>query len=199
MLYIKHRVNSVKELQETSDDLGVEIDVRAWRNDIIINHEPFEDGVPLQSWLSNFKHKFLIINVKEDGLEKKCLDLMELFNITNFFFLDQPFPSLNKLIKEKPNICAVRVSDFEPVETALKLKPGWAWLDSHEGDWSYLTKSIKLLKANGIKLCLVSPELQRVETDIELQNLNYILSQNKLVVDAVCTKNPSAWGSILKT
>ena len=193
MLLIKHRVNSVKELLETSGDMGVEIDVRAWLDDIIINHEPFEDGVLLKLWLRNFKHKFLIINVKEDGLEKKCLNLMEQFNITNFFFLDQTFPSLNKLVKEKPNICAVRVSDLEPVETALKLKPGWAWLDSHEGDWSYLSKSIKLLKANGIKLCLVSPELQRTDSDIELQNLNYFLLQNELVVDAVCTKNPSAW------
>ncbi len=123
MLFIKHRVNSVKEPQETLDDLGVEIDGRAWRNDIIINHEPFEDGVSLKSWLSNFKHKFLIINVKEDGLEKKCLDLMELFNITNFFSRSTGRP-LNKLLKEKSNICAVRVSDLELVETALKLKPG---------------------------------------------------------------------------
>ena len=193
MLLIKHRVNSVETLLETPSELGVEIDVRSWLDEIIINHEPFKEGVSLKSWLNHFKHKFLIINVKEDGLEKKCLELMEQFKITNFFFLDQAFPSLNKFVKINPNICAVRVSDLEPVETALKLKPGWAWLDSHEGKWSFLSNSIRLLKESGIRSCLVSPELQRTNSESELQNLNEYLFQNKLQVDAICTKNPSFW------
>ena len=36
---------------------------------LILNHEPFENGVLFEKWLNEFNHKYLILNVKEEGLE----------------------------------------------------------------------------------------------------------------------------------
>ena len=59
---------------------------------IIIHHDPFKEGENFYKWIKYFKHKFLILNVKEEGLEKKLIDCMNKNNITSYFFLDQSFP-----------------------------------------------------------------------------------------------------------
>ena len=78
------------------------------------------------------------------------------YSIENYFFLDQAFPSLYKVSRLFPSKCAVRVSDVESSQTALSLKPGWVWLDSHSGDWSYLLESIKVVRELGMKIFFVS-------------------------------------------
>ena len=67
-LIICHRKNTVKELIKTPNKYGVEIDVRSYKNKIILNHEPLRNGEIFENWLKNFNHQFLIVNVKEEGL-----------------------------------------------------------------------------------------------------------------------------------
>ena len=71
MEIIHHRRNSIKKLKSTFIKYGIEVDIRSNQNDLIINHDPFLEGVKFSDWHMHFKHKFLIINVKEDGLEEK--------------------------------------------------------------------------------------------------------------------------------
>ena len=96
MIIIKHRVNTIQELKSTERKFGVEIDIRTLGVDLIVQHEPFIPGVKLSEWLKHFEHQILVINLKEDGLEKAILNLMIEFNITNFFFLDQSMSSFYK-------------------------------------------------------------------------------------------------------
>ena len=86
MIIIKHRINTIDELKSTPVDFGVEIDLRSFKNKIVINHEPFIDSIKFEEWLRFYKHKFLILNVKEEGLEKSILEIIEKFNIQKFFF-----------------------------------------------------------------------------------------------------------------
>ena len=46
------------------------------------------------------------------------------------------------------------------------------------------------LKKSKFKICLVSPELQGYENNVII-NQNYL--ENKIYIDAVCTKHPKLW------
>jgi sugar phosphate isomerase/epimerase len=88
---------------------------------------------------------------------------------------------------------ATRVSDFEDINTAIKSGSEWIWLDSFTGNWSYLPDALKLIKGMGHKTCLVSPELQRTDSEIELKELKELIKVNNLEITAVCTKHPESW------
>ena len=193
MILVRHRINSIDELRNIHSDYGVEIDLRTFGQELILEHEPFKSGVKLSEWIKYYNHKYLIVNLKEDGLEAKTIEILNDYGIRNFFFLDQSFPSLYKLTRIAPEFCSARVSDFEPISTALNLKPGWIWFDSHSGDWDYLLDAFIALENQNIKTCLVSPELQRVDSDIELNNLKNIINEKSIYFDAVCTKLPHIW------
>ncbi len=193
MILVRHRINSIDELRNIHSDYGVEIDLRTFGQELILEHEPFKSGVKLSEWIKYYNHKYLIVNLKEDGLEAKTIEILNDYGIRNFFFLDQSFPSLYKLTRIAPEFCSARVSDFEPISTALSLKPGWIWFDSHSGDWDYLLDAFIALENQNIKTCLVSPELQRVDSDIELNNLKNIINEKSINFDAVCTKLPHIW------
>ena len=98
--YIAHRKNTIAELDALTAGYGVEMDIRTHDGRLTVHHEPFEHADKceiFEEWLVAFKRKprgTLILNVKEAGLEDKILDLMEKYQITDFFFLDQPAPYL---------------------------------------------------------------------------------------------------------
>ena len=193
LIIIKHRINTVQELKNTQRNFGVEIDVRTLGADLIIQHDPFEHGIKLVEWLKYFSHKFLIVNLKEDGLESYIIKLLEEHNISNFFFLDQSIPMLYKSSLAYPGICSTRISDIESVETALKINTGWVWLDSHSGNWDYLNEACLKLANTRIKKCFVSPELQRQNSEQELIELKALINKLSINFDAVCTKYPEKW------
>ena len=111
MMIIRHRVNSWNKLKSIPESEGVEIDLRSSRNDIYLHHDPFKKGVLFEKWIKFFKHKFIVLNVKEEGLEKKVLKILKKNKIKNFFFHDQTFSSLLKNMKNT-NVY-VRKSEFE--------------------------------------------------------------------------------------
>jgi hypothetical protein len=193
---IKHRANSINDLISIPRYLGVEIDVRTFGLELIVSHDPFAPGVIFSQWLENYSHNFLIVNVKEDGLEKFVLDLLEKHQINDFFFLDQPIPSLYKSSKLWPDFCCARVSDIEPVESALNLSVGWFWFDSITGDWSYLKNAFEKISGLTVKKCLVSPELHRKNSESELLALKDRIKDLGIIFDAVCTKYPEKWKQI---
>ena len=198
MIYIKHRVNTLEKLKKTDPKYGLEIDLRSYKNDLILNHEPFENGVLFEKWLNEFNHKYLILNVKEEGLEDKCVYLMKKYRITNFFFLDQSFPMLIKTALGGNIKTAVRFSSYESIDTVLKFKDivEWVWIDYYEM-YPLNNQIIEILKINNFKICLVSPELQGRSTETILRAQSSISSFKKNI-SAVCTKNISLWESFYK-
>ncbi len=196
MIIIKHRVNTIDEIISTPSSYGVEIDLRTFGSEIVIHHDPFHKGVKFSEWLQYYNHEFLVLNVKEDGLEPFILDIIKKFKIKKYFFLDQPIPSLFKFSKISPQFASVRVSDLESTENAQKINAGWAWLDSHTGDWDYLLDTMEQLKSRNIKMCLVSPELQRTNYEKEILQLKKMTSKSLIGFDAICTKYPNIWADI---
>lgn len=193
MIIVKHRVNLTTELQTVPNNFGVEIDVRSFNGEIILNHNPLEEGEKFIDWITHFNHKLLILNVKEEGLEVKLISILRNYNINSFFFLDQSFPSIYRMSQSNPQIVSIRASDFEPISTSILLNPGWIWLDSHSGNWEYIIESMYRLKETKIKTCLVSPELQRQDSSRERMMLKSMIREKSLEFDAVCTKFPDYW------
>lgn len=196
MKLILHRRNTIAELNSTPRKYGVEVDIRSVGDRLIIHHDPFVAGESFEDWLSAYRHGTLILNVKEEGLESRLISLMESRGIDDYFFLDQSFPFLVKWAKAGERRCAVRVSEFESIETALTLagKIDWVWVDCFtcfpvSGD------AARYLQRAGLKLCLVSPELQGRNAETEIPLLARLLRDDAIKADAVCTKRPDIWES----
>jgi len=195
MQVILHRINTKELLLQVPENFGVEVDIRSQGKNLVLHHDPFKGGELFEEWLKLFNHRTLILNVKEEGLENLTLDLMKKYQIKDFFFLDQSFPFLRKTAILGENRCAVRLSEYENIETVLSLSGmvKWVWIDCFTHFPINKAQTEKLIDA-GFKLCFVSPELQG-----RLEHSHVTKFRNELEIldikgDAVCTKYANLWG-----
>ncbi|MDA8575555.1 hypothetical protein N9L24_00730 [Candidatus Marinamargulisbacteria bacterium] len=205
MILINHRINTIKQLNEVPINNGIELDIRYHENTLILHHDPFQhhenNPEKFEELLKKWHHKGpMVLNIKTEGVENFCIDLVNKYNVKNWFFLDlsMPYFSLysqkahhNEINGFSANNLAVRFSEYEPIEYALAFcgKAKWVWVDC----FTYLPIDIenyKKLKKAGFKLCIVSPELQN-------HSKKYIEVFKKQLdgfnIDAVCTKYPDLW------
>lgn len=194
MKVIAHRRNTIESLGQTPVKYGVEVDIRSNGDELIIHHDPFVPGESFENWISAYRHGTLILNVKEEGLEERLITIMQSRGITDYFFLDQSFPFLVKYSRLGIHQSAVRVSEFESVDTALTLqgKVDWVWVDCFTR-FPLDTAGARILQEAGFKLCLVSPELQGRPAEEEIPRLRQFLLDNAITADAVCSKRPDLW------
>ncbi len=195
-IVIMHRRNTRQSLRETPSFYGVEVDIRSRGSELIVHHDAFAAGEPFADWLSAYSHRLLILNVKEEGLEAALLKLMKDRHIEDFFFLDQSFPFLIRTARTGERRCAVRVSEFESIETALALADlvDWVWVDCFSRFPLSGDDAMRLQKA-GLRLCLVSPQLQGRDPEQEIPTLRTFLRAEKIAPAAVCTKRPELWAA----
>ena len=157
MIVIIHRINKIKNLIKISNKYGVEIDVRSYKNKIILSHDPFLNGDSLRDYLKNYNHSFLIVNIKEAGIEIKVLNLLKKFKIENFFLLDVEFPFIYKNSRKNFKNLAIRFSEEESIETVKNYinKVNYVWIDTFT-KLPINKKNIHTL--NRFHKCLVSPD-----------------------------------------
>lgn len=194
MNIIMHRRNTLAELEATPANYGIEVDIRSQGERLIIHHDAFVEGNAFDEWLDAYRHGTLILNVKEEGLEARIIAMMKERGLTDYFFLDQSFPFLIKWSKAGEHRCAVRVSEFESIDTALTLagKVDWVWVDCFTR-FPLTGQDARRLQAAGFRLCLVSPELQGRDAQKEVPELQALLAELEIAADAVCTKRPDLW------
>jgi len=194
MILIAHRRNTIEELKSTPTKYGVEVDIRSLGRELIIQHDPFVEGTLFDDWVASYRHGTLILNVKEEGLEARLIDSMKASGIENYFFLDQSFPFLVRWANAGEHRCAVRVSEFESIETVLALagKVNWVWVDCFTHFPLNSTEARRLRNAD-FRLCLVSPELQGRNAETEIPQLASQLLDQDIKIDAVCSKRLDLW------
>lgn len=187
MLFIAHRINRIEELATIPAEYGIEIDLRDSANKIIVTHDPFTDGVEFEEFIKHYHHSFIILNIKCEGIEFKIKEILVKYNITNYFFLDSSFPMIYKLVKSGDHNVALRFSEFEDINTILNMRGmvKWVWIDCFNTLPLDIT-NYKIFRDNGFNLCLVSPELQG--RDNEIESYKHILNKSDINVDAICTK-----------
>lgn len=206
MQYINHRINTLEQLKNVPLENGIELDIRYHENDLVLHHDPLhhhEKPFPekFEDILKMWNHKGpMILNVKTEGVEQLCIDLMNKYKIQNWFFLDLSMPyfaiyaekAYNNEIKGfTPENLAVRFSEREPIEYALafKNKAKWVWVDC----FTHMPLNIEYynrLKNAGFKICIVSPELQHHPLE-QIPTFKSLL--NGMEIDAVCTKKVDLW------
>lgn len=193
MKIIAHQINTINQLKNLNKCFGVEVDIRTNNDKLVIGHDAFAKYESFNDWLLQFNHQTLILNVKEEGLEEFLLLKMKLHNIKNFFILDQGFSNLIKTLNTGEKRCAVRLSEYESINTVLSLKGkiDWVWIDFFS-KFPINSEIYEILKKNKFKLCIVSPELQGHNSSVCEELKNYI-KKNKMVFDAVCTKKLNFW------
>ena len=193
MEIIYHRRNTIGELINTPNNYGVEVDIRTYNSELIVSHDPFIKGCKFNKWISNYNHGTLILNIKEEGLEEEILKYLRKYSIKSYFFLDQSFPFLIRTAFSGNKNCAVRVSEYESIETAIKLQDKilWVWIDLF-CELPISNNDFYRLKSANFKLCLVSPELH-INNKLKINELKNIISKRNILFDAVCTKYPNKW------
>jgi hypothetical protein len=198
--FVAHRINTIEQLDNIPKRYGVEIDVRQGDHRLVLSHDNldnFDEELSFTSFLESFKHTFLIVNIKTDGIEEEILDNLIYHKIENYFLLDCSFPTIVNLTSQGVKNIAVRYSEYESIFTVLNMKDKvkWVWVDcftkmpmtKHEYD---------VLKLGGFKICVVSPELQSQEEKIEEYRDFFI--KNDIIPDMICTKyhNIKKWEKI---
>lgn len=188
MEFIAHRINTIDELKKLPEKYGVELDLRDDLNGrIYIQHNPFEPGEDFENYLKEYRHETMILNIKSERIEWNILDLLEKYKIKKYFFLDSSFPMIHLLSSHGEKNIALRISEFEGMDTARNMagRVNWIWIDcftkipikKHEYDE---------LKYLGYRLCFVSPELEGRDQDIEIYKRH--LENEGMIFDAICTK-----------
>ena len=196
MFIYQHRRNQRDELDATPREFGVEIDVRSWGSELILQHDPLVQGQRLSEWIETYHHSGLILNLKEEGLEEPLLDLMRNREISNFFFLDQSYPFMVKWLRAGLRThVAARVSEFESLTSLRSLPhvPAFIWCDSFTGDWAHLVEAAKYAIENDAQLVIVSPELQQRQSLSEVAEIRQTILNHHLENISVCTKRPGIW------
>lgn len=197
MLKIAHRINTLEQLSEVPSSLGVEVDIRYHENRLILHHDPFHHhegkGTDFDEYLKAYRHKFMILNIKTEGVEALCVEKMKEHGIEDYFLLDLSMPYFVKYAKYEPldkKHLTVRFSEHEPLEYALEFIDctDWLWVDCFK-KLPLTADNFQLLKKH-FKICLVSPELQ----GHPLEWIDEFASQVEgMGIDAVCTKRPDLW------
>lgn len=185
IVYVSHRINTIEELRATPKEYGVEVDIRDFGKNLVLQHDPYKSGELFETYLRYYDHSFIILNIKSEGIELKILELLNKFHIDNYFFLDSSFPMIYKLLKWNVNV-AIRLSEFEGMDTLRRLnRPVFVWVDCFENFplsmWDF-TEIVNM----GMQICYVSPELQNRPEDI-LKYKKFILD-NKMIPSMICCK-----------
>ena len=188
MEYIAHRINTIEELKLIPKEYGVELDLRDYGDKLILQHDPFKDGEDFEEYLKYYDHGTMILNIKSERIEHKVLELIKKYDVKKYFFLDSSFPMIY-LLSQKNNEknIAIRFSEFEKLDTivGMKDKVKWIWVDCFTK--LPIDKEVyKKLKSCNFNICLVSPELQGREED--MQEYKDFLEKEKINFDAICTK-----------
>ncbi len=169
------------------------MDLHAYGDRLAVHHDAFNRGFDFSEWLDNFSHAFMILNIKEEGIEKRVLDEVLGRKLSNFFMLDLSVPTLIRMIGEGERRCAVRVSKYEGIAEALKLagRAEWIWLDMFDG-FSFDKGTLQTLQVAGFKICFASPELHGHDKSKVLK-VRKLIDKLNIRADAVCTKFPDLW------
>ena len=189
--FIAHRINTLTELEDINNHFGVELDLRDDHKSgkLILSHDPFLDGEYFEDYLKKYNHNTIILNIKSERIELECLKLIEKYNISKYFFLDSSFPMIYLLNKEYNNKnIACRFSEYEPIDQFLAIndKVKYVWVDCFI-NFPLTLDIYNIIKTyNDIKICLVSPELQKQPHKIK-EYRDYIILNN-IIPDMICCK-----------
>ena len=178
-----------------SKGFGTETDLRDYNGEIVISHDipeqdnlvSFNSFLEIYSKYANFSIEMpLALNVKSDGLQTKARNILQKFNIENYFFFDMSIPDHIGYIKANLNTYT-RQSEYEKEPIFYKESNG-IWLDAFENQW-YDSELINYHLNSLKKVAIVSFDLHKREY---LEQWEFVKSENFHNNENIllCTDNP---------
>jgi hypothetical protein len=140
---------------------GIETDIRDYQGKLVIAHDipnrkSLSFDVILRSYRKNNSSSLLALNIKADGLQDKLKQLLEHYDIQNYFVFDMSIP--DTLVYLRKGLCVfTRQSEYEP-QPSLYSEAAGVWMDMFFSEW-VREKHILSHLNKGKQVALVSPEL----------------------------------------
>lgn len=155
--------NTLNAIQKAFvNGLGIETDLRDYNGKLVISHDVANDTSPLTEEMFKMYRDLglnvqLALNVKADGIQKMLGELLEHYQIKNYFLFDMSVPEL--VVNDARGLYYyTRNSDIES-DCVMYQRASGVWVDYFYDDlWlneQVLAKHINQKK----KVCIVSPEL----------------------------------------
>ena len=144
-----------------SEGFGVETDFRDCCGELVVSHDPpGRDAMPAKAFFELYRARGgdlpLAVNVKADGLQKLLKNMLEEYQVKNYFLFDMSAP--DALISSRRGLRFFsRHSEIEPSPYLYDTAAG-VWMDCFEREWM-TAADVTRHRAAGKDVCLVSPEL----------------------------------------
>lgn len=173
--------------------LGIETDIRDFMAEVVIAHDiPQHFSLSLNSVFKIYTSQNiklpLALNIKSDGLQTKLKELIDKYQIKNYFFFDMSAPEYLGYLKFGLNFFT-RQSEYEQNPIFYKESAG-VWLDEFHTHWIN-NHVIEGHLGNKKKVCIVSPELHGREYINEWEEYREIAKKNNNTSDIMlCTDYP---------
>lgn len=141
---------------------GIETDIRDFNGELVISHNIAYEKCPLLEEVFSLYKGYglsskLALNIKADGLQDKLKELLNTYQIANYFLFDMSIPEL--VVNNSKNLTFyTRESDIEN-EGVMYQNAAGVWLDSFfKQDW-LTAEIIRHHYERHKNTCIVSSEL----------------------------------------
>lgn len=171
---------------------GTETDIRDYKGELVISHDIADQKCISVKEMFEIYNKYdnilpLALNIKADGLQVKLKELLEEYNIKNYFVFDMSVPDGIQYLKHNIKTFT-RESEYEKTPSFYNEASG-IWLDEFQGHWinkAVIDKHIK----NGKQICIVSPDLHKREYKKEWQHYKEIEKELGINNLMICSDYP---------
>ncbi|MGQ9806152.1 MAG: hypothetical protein ACUVRP_08760 [Chlorobiales bacterium] len=145
---------------------GTETDFRDFNGQLVISHDvPTSEAMNASRFFEIYneyqRNLPLAINIKSDGLHHLLRELLDKYNIQNYFLFDMSVPDGLVYVRQGGFQVFTRQSEYEK-EPAFYEEAQGVWMDMFLSDWVE-EQHLAIHLEKGKLVCIVSPELHKRE------------------------------------
>jgi hypothetical protein len=173
---------------------GVETDVRDYRGEPVISHDPpRRPGLALEKLLSLYADlstdAVLALNVKADGLQEEVLALLRKYRVRRYMLFDLSVPDALAYIRVGGTVFT-RQSEYEPSPAFYETAAGVV-MDGFHSDWIRKEDVSRHMEASKA-VFIISPELHQRPLGPSWKRYKQQLAQPVYGEVMLCTDYPEA-------
>ena len=178
-----------------NNHFGVETDIRDLNGNLVISHDlpcdKYNDILSVEIFFELYSqignNLPLALNIKSDGLQVDLNNLLNKYNIKNYFVFDMSIPDTFNYLKLEMNVFA-RQSEYDSPAPFINQVKG-IWLDEFNSHWINLDTIQNYIQKNKT-ICIVSPELHKRNYFKEWEDYNIIEKKLNYKDMFLCTDYP---------